>query len=135
MSIATILHQNRRAIVSVAPDSPARDAARLLAGHRIGALLVLDAAGRVVGLLSESDIVRAVAERPQGLAGLRVAALMRRDLVMVGPDTAIPAAIEMLAEGSQRHLPVVDPRGGLIAVLGLQDLLGQRAPDASTLVH
>lgn len=126
MSIATVLHHKGNAVIAVRPDTPARDAAQLLAGHGIGVLLVTDGAGRVLGLLSEADIVRAVAVRPRGVAGLDAAALMVRDPLTIGPEASIPAAIDLIAESDQRHLPVVDGAGALIGVLGLQDLVQHR---------
>ncbi|WP_203076889.1 CBS domain-containing protein [Falsiroseomonas ponticola] len=125
-SVANVLRHKGNAVISVRPDTTAGDAARLLAGHGIGALLVRDGAGGILGLLSEADIVRAVAVRPRGVAGLDVAALMLRDPVLVGPDTSIPAAIELLADGAQRHLPVVDGGGVLVGILGLADLVHHR---------
>ncbi len=128
MSIAHVLRHKGNAVITVRPDTSAGDAARLLAGHGIGVLLVRDDGGAILGLLSESDIVRAVAARPRGVAGLDVAALMLRDPLLVRPETSIPVAIDLLAEGGQRHLPVVDAGGALVGILGLADLVRHRAP-------
>lgn len=127
-SVAQVLRHKGNAVITVRPDTSAADAARLLAGHGIGVLLVSDDGGTILGLLSESDIVRAVAVRPRGVAGLDVAALMLPDPLLVGPETPIPVAIDLLAEGIQRHLPVVDDGGVLVGILGLADLVRHRAP-------
>ena len=61
MTVASILKDKGGAVVSVKPQDPIAGVARLLAGHGIGAVLVLDPAGALLGILSERDIVRGLA--------------------------------------------------------------------------
>jgi CBS domain-containing protein len=109
-------------------ESPVAEAARLIAAHRIGAVVVQDRGGNAIGLLSEFDIVRIVAERRAGIRGLAAEDAMRRTPISVLPDTSVADAIAMMADGDLRHLPVCTRDGRLLGLVGLRDLLRHR-PD------
>jgi CBS domain-containing protein len=126
MTVAAVLRQKGDAVISVTPETTLSEAAILIASRRIGAVMVLDAAGDVVGILSERDIVRCVAERATGLAGLLVQDLMTRNVVMVGPETPVDAAMEIMDEGYFRHLPVCTPEGRLLGIVSIRDLVKHR---------
>lgn len=126
MSIAAVLRHKGSAVVSVTPEASVADAARIIASRRIGAVMVVDQAQRVVGILSERDIVRVVAERPTGIHGLAVQELMTRDVVMVGPETPVDAAMEIMDQGYFRHLPVCTPEGALLGIVSIRDLVKHR---------
>ncbi len=126
MTIAAVLRQKGNNVISVGPDTPVVEVARMIAGRRIGAVMVLDAAGRVLGILSERDIVRALATRAEGIVGLVAEQLMTREVVMIGPDTPVDAALQIMDEGYFRHLPVVDPDGTLLGLVSVRDLVRHR---------
>jgi CBS domain-containing protein len=123
MSVAAVLRQKGKSIVSVTPDTPVVEAAKTIASQRIGALVVLDPTDRVVGIISERDICRVVAERAEGAAGLKVQDLMTRGVVMISPDTPVQAAMEIMDEGYFRHLPVCDAEGKLLGLVSIRDLV------------
>jgi CBS domain-containing protein len=112
-----------RATLAVTPESPAAEAARLIATRRIGAIPVQDRHGRLVGLLSEHDIVRIVAHRAQGLRGLAVEEVMTRDPIAVHPDTTAESALELMQSRDLRHLPVCSHDGRLLGLVGPGDLV------------
>jgi CBS domain-containing protein len=124
MTIATVLKDKGSAVISVAPETPIPDVARTIASRRIGAAVVLEPAGQVVGILSERDVVKAVAER--GASALELAArdLMTRDVTMVAPETPVDAAMEIMDKGYFRHLPVCTKAGELI--VSIRDLVKYR---------
>jgi CBS domain-containing protein len=122
MTIAVVLRQKGPHVVSVAPDTPVVEVARILDERRIGAVMVLDPRGRVLGILSERDIVRALARRAEGIAGLDAETLMTREVVMVRPDTPVEAALRIMDEGYFRHLPVVGADGVLLGLVSVRDL-------------
>jgi len=126
MSIATVLRQKGADVISVTPETPLAEAVRLIASRRIGAVVVLDRGGHVVGILSERDVVRVVAERAAGIRGLAVEDLMTREVVMVGPETPVEAAMEIMDEGYFRHLPVCTPEGRLLGIVSIRDLVKHR---------
>jgi CBS domain-containing protein len=126
MTIAAVLRQKGNNVISVAPETPVVEVARMITGRRIGAVMVLDAAHRVLGILSERDIVRALATRAEGIVGLTADQLMTREVVMVGPDTPVDAALHIMDEGYFRHLPVVDAEGKLLGLVSVRDLVRHR---------
>ncbi|WP_270936372.1 CBS domain-containing protein [Falsiroseomonas oryzae] len=107
----------------VTPESPAAEAARLIARRRIGAVPVQDRAGRLVGLVSEHDIVRVVASRALGLRGLAVEEVMDREPATVCPETSPEMAMELMQRRDLRHLPVCGADGQLLGLVGLADLI------------
>jgi CBS domain-containing protein len=110
-------------MLSVTPESPAAEAARLIASRGLGAIPVRDRLGRLVGLISEHDIVRVVAFRAQGLRGLAVEDVMTREIVTVHPDTEPKTALELMRSRDLRHLPVCTPEGHLLGLVAPGDLL------------
>lgn len=108
---------------AVSPEEPAAEAARLLASRRIGAVPVQDRAGRVVGLVSEHDIVRVIASRAMGLRGLAVEEVMTREPITVRPGIPAETALELMRARDLRHLPICCEEGRLLGLLGLGDLL------------
>ncbi len=123
MSITITAVPAARAMLSVTPESPAAEAARLIASRGLGAIPVRDREGRLVGLISEHDIVRVVAFRAQGLRGLAVEDVMTRDPVIVHPDTEPKTALELMRSRDLRHLPVCTPEGRLLGLIAPGDLL------------
>ncbi|MEN9498494.1 MAG: hypothetical protein RIS83_313 [Pseudomonadota bacterium] len=123
MSIKSVLRQKGNAAISVTPETPVVEIARIMAARRIGAVLVVNAAGAVVGILSERDIVKAVADRRNGIRCLAAEELMTREVIMVGPDTPVEAALEIMDQGYFRHLPVCDDKGDLLGIVSIRDLV------------
>ena len=126
MTIAAVLRTKGHDVISVAPDTPVAEVTRLIQSRRIGAVLVRDGHGRVLGIISERDIVRALATRNGGIEGLAAEALMTREVIMVGPATPVDAALQIMDEGYFRHLPVVDAEGGLLGLVSVRDLVRHR---------
>jgi CBS domain-containing protein len=108
---------------ALTPEEPAAEAARLIATRRVGAVPVQDRAGRLVGLVSEHDIVRVVASRAMGLRGLAVEEVMTRDLITIRPGTPPETALELMQRRELRHLPVCCEEGRLLGLVGLSDLV------------
>ncbi|MGH7279609.1 MAG: CBS domain-containing protein [Candidatus Rokuibacteriota bacterium] len=121
MNIAALLATKGPNVVTVAPDASVRQALALLAEHNIGALVVVDAAGAPVGILSERDIVRAAA-RDESVFGRTVSGLMTRDVVVGGPHDDLVAVGSTMTEKRIRHLPVVD-RGRLVGIVSIGDVV------------
>jgi CBS domain-containing protein len=126
MTIAVVLRQKGSHVISVSPDTPVVEVAKMITSRRIGAVMVLDREQRVLGILSERDLVRALATRADGIVGLVAEQLMTREVIMVGPDTPVDAALQIMDEGYFRHLPVVDGEGKLLGLVSVRDLARHR---------
>lgn len=107
---------------ALTPEAPAAEAARMIAARGVGSVPVQDRHGRVVGLVSERDIVRVVASRSLGLRGLSVEEVMTREPVAVRPETPRETALELMRRVGLRHLPVCCAEGRLVGLMGLEDV-------------
>ena len=105
------------------PEEPAAEAARMIVSRSIGAVPVQDSAGRLVGLVSERDIVRVIASRAMGLRGLAVEEVMTRDPITLRPGTPPETALELMQTRGVGHLPVCSEEGRLLGLVGLSDLV------------
>lgn len=114
-----------RPVIAVGPAASLRCAAQVMMRHRTGSTVVLEG-DDLVGMLTERDILRAVAEGVD-LDGARVEELMTRDVVTVGPDWEVYEATSEMAARRIRHLVVTDGTG-VLGVLSVRDILlaGQR---------
>jgi CBS domain-containing protein len=127
--ISSILKGKGTDVVSVAPADPVLAVARVLTERGIGAALVRDAAGRMLGIISERDIVRGMANQGQGTTQLPTERLMTRDLVTVTPQTSVTEAMELMTRRRVRHLPVMAD-GELVGLVSIGDLVKARIDEA-----
>ncbi len=95
----------------------------MIVSRSIGAVPVQDSAGRLVGLVSERDIVRVIASRAMGLRGLAVEEVMTRDPITLRPGTPTETALELMQTRGVGHLPVCSEEGRLLGLVGLSDLV------------
>jgi len=121
MNIASVLASKGVRVVTIGPDASIRQALSLLAEHNIGAVVVVDAVSRPVGILSERDIVRA-ASRDEGVFALKVAAIMTRQVILGSPSDDLSSVGSTMIERRIRHLPVVDA-GKLVGIVSIGDIV------------
>lgn len=134
----------QRQVVTLRPEMSAREAERVLVGHRIGGAPVVDDAGRVVGVLTQSDLVRLDAEPPSAAAAgaffsdvadyrdlatlpagehlVPVASVMSRDVLSIAPDASLEEAARRMRERRVHRLLVIED-GVLRGVVSALDLL------------
>ena len=122
MSLKGILAGKDGRIICIEPSADIAAAAKLLSAHHIGALVVRDADGGVVGILSERDIVRTMAD--VGSAGLQapVAQIMTRNVSTCDVNDSISSLMERMTEGKFRHMPVFD-KDRLVGLVSIGDVL------------
>ncbi len=125
MTVAAVLKQKGNAIISVAPDATIQDVAELITSRRIGALVVTDADQRIVGIVSERDVVKAIAVHKAAALTMTATQLMTRNPVTASLDTTVDEAMQIMDSGCFRHLPVVDD-GRLIGIISVRDLVKYR---------
>jgi CBS domain-containing protein len=121
MQISTILASKGSTVVTITPDHPIRDAVRLLVEKRIGAVVVVDATGRPIGIVSERDIVNAVA-RNEAQFGESVQTIMTTDVIIAQPGDDLKAVSQTMTVNRFRHLPVMD-HGELVGIISIGDVV------------
>lgn len=128
MTIATILMEKGHAVVTIEATARLADAVGLLDAKGIGALLVMDGQ-QVAGVLSERDVVRALARGGAESLGRPVSALMSAPVVTVAPTDSVESAMALMTERRFRHLPVVEG-GALVGIVSIGDLVKCRIDEA-----
>jgi CBS domain-containing protein len=125
MTVKTILAAKGGDIVTIEPGADLATAAKLLSKHRIGAVLIQGAGGRIAGILSERDIVRVLSEQGAAALALQVGQVMTRNVATCGEDESIASIMEKMTAGKFRHMPVVS-KGQLVGVVSIGDVVKQR---------
>lgn len=125
MFVSDILAHKGDRVISMAPGDGLADAIATLSARRIGALLVLDAAGTMVGILSERDVLHAMARDGAAALNRKVSDVMTASVVTCGPEASIEHVMQTMTERRFRHLPVVsDDR--LCGVISIGDVVRLR---------
>src|ERR1700691_2671837 len=125
MTVSIILAGKGREVVTIEPGASLADAVLLLAEKRIGAALILGADRRIAGIISERDVVRALAEGGVAALDLPVSRTMTRKVETCNEGEAVSSIMERMTTGKFRHMPVVD-QGRLIGIISIGDLVKHR---------
>ncbi len=125
MSVASILKSKGTNIITTKVGDSVSHASSVLANNKIGAVLVLDEAGNLAGILSERDIVTALAGSGSGCLIVNVEDLMTSDVFVCEPGDSTDDILMMMTDKRIRHLPVVD-NGELLGVISIGDVVKER---------
>ncbi len=112
-------------VVTITSNATVTDAVKLLADKRIGALIVTDE-GKLVGILSERDIVRELGKQGASVLSGPVSGLMTRKVSTCVTGDDARTVLERMTEGRFRHLPVVDADGNLLGIISIGDAVSAR---------
>lgn len=125
-TIAEVLNRKGHTVAATLPSESVATAARLLTEKRIGALVVRDRRGKLVGILSERDIVRAVATQGADALDLAVEELMTKEVKTCRPTDTVKDLMQMMTLRRHRHVPVCDDAGDLVGVMSIGDAVKAR---------
>ena len=128
MTVLSILSEKGREVATVAPERTLAEAAALLSERRIGALVVTGPAQDVAGILSERDIVHAIARHGAAALDEPVSRFMTARVQTCRDDTTINAVMETMTAGKFRHMPVVDG-GRLCGIISIGDVVKRRVAE------
>ncbi len=123
--VANLLKGKGEAVFSIRPQSTLKDAVMELRDKKIGALIVRDASGTLVGILSERDIVRKLADTPGETLPKKVEDIMTTSVEVCAPGDTLMSVLRRMTAGHFRHMPVVDG-GSLIGMLTIGDVINYR---------
>ncbi len=107
-TVQRILDGKTGSVISIRPQETLATAVGVLRDHSIGALMVTDSSGALVGILSERDIVRKLAETPGETLPQKVQDVMTQSVETCRPDEPLISALRRMTDGRFRHMPVVD---------------------------
>lgn len=131
MSVSAMLEGKPKAIVTVSPDDTVTNVARLLAKHRIGAVIVCNKSGGVEGILSERDIVRDIASDGPEALNARVSHCMTSKVKSCTMDDSIDHVMAIMTENHFRHMPVVE-NGKLVGIISIGDVVKRKIQQAES---
>jgi CBS domain-containing protein len=122
MNVATILKAKGRSVTTARPDQSLSEVASKLSSRKIGAVVVVGESGAVAGIISERDVIRAIAERGAAALDMQVSRFMTRDVVTCSETSLVDEMMEMMTSGRFRHLPVVED-GALVGIVSIGDVV------------
>ena len=125
MIVKSILSVKGGEVISIEPTATLDTAVKTLAEHKIGALLVLGPDRRVIGILSERDIVRVLAERGASVLSQPLAQVMTRKVITCSQSDSVGVLMERMTTGKFRHLPVIEDEQ-VIGVVSIGDVVKHR---------
>jgi CBS domain-containing protein len=125
MRISDVLGRKGSLVATVRPTTTINDALDKLAEHNIGALVVTNADGAIVGIVSERDIVRALPERGAEILAAEVSEIMTATVVTADPHTDVVDAMRSMTDKRVRHLPVLEGEE-LVGIVSIGDIVKNR---------
>ncbi len=129
MTVAAILSEKGRDVVTATPDQTVGEICAVLTEMKIGAIVVHDPDDAIVGILSERDIVHVIASNGTDALVMPVKSVMTAKVMTCSEDETIIAVMERMTRGRFRHMPVVRD-GALIGVVSIGDLVKFRIEQA-----
>jgi CBS domain-containing protein len=127
MTVAHILAEKGSFVVTVQPERTLDDAIHLLADKSIGALVVCDTEGHVAGILSERDIVHALARQGAAALDAPISSHMSANLATCHRETTDGEIMRLMTDGRFRHMPVCE-NGKLVGLVSIGDVVKRRLP-------
>jgi CBS domain-containing protein len=132
--IEHILYGKGHEVATIGPDASVAEAVALLREHNVGALVVVDAESRIAGILSERDIVRALAEETIDQTAIlerQVSDLMTSEVATCGSRSSVNDLMRIMTDRRIRHVPVVDD-GDLNGIVSIGDVVKSRIGELET---
>lgn len=122
MNVAAILKDKGQKVATASGDVPLEEIARRLSARRIGAIVVVGADGRLQGIISERDIIRAVADRGAASLAEPVSRSMTKNVITCSRSDSIDEIMSKMTKGRFRHLPVVEDNS-LVGIVSIGDVV------------
>lgn len=129
MQIDNILQSKGPVVYTVPSTASVAEAVRTLNERRIGAVVVVDGAGAVAGILSERDIVRHLSDDPQKLLAAPVSSIMTKTVITCTRETSVSQLMEQMTRYRIRHIPIVDG-ASLVGIVSIGDVVKRKIEEA-----
>ncbi len=125
VSVRSILEVKGRNVVTIGPNMTLAEAARVLEENRIGAVVVVGMEGRIVGIFTERDVVRAIARSAGEALTKPVSSVMTSNVHRCNEQTTVNELMEMMSSHRFRHVPV-EEQGRLCGIVSIGDVVKSR---------
>lgn len=122
MNVASLLKAKGRAVATAAAETPLLGIVDKLAEKRIGAIVIVNERGEVIGIVSERDIVRACASVGAAALERPASEFMTRNVVTCGEGKTVEELMEVMTKGRFRHVPIVDGEN-LVGIISIGDVV------------
>jgi CBS domain-containing protein len=122
MNISQILKAKGRAVATARPDSTVSEIIIKLAQKKIGAIVIVGDNGEVVGILSERDVIRRLAERGEAALKEPVSQSMTSSVISCQETSTLEEMMELMTQGRFRHVPVIED-GALVGIVSIGDIV------------
>lgn len=129
MNVATILGDKGREVVTANADVSLLEIAKTLREHSIGCIVVSDGKDGIAGIVSERDLVRAIADSGTDVLKFPVSKIMTKKVITCRKSDTIHTIMAAMTDGRFRHMPVVED-GKLIGVISIGDVVRLRIAEA-----
>jgi len=129
MSVEAILKNKGRNVFTIRPEHSVAEAAALMSAKKVGVAMVCDAKARVVGVVSERDIVNGVTQYGKGVVDMPVRNIMTSPVVSCQPTDTVKKVMEVMTERRIRHLPVIE-NDELVGIVSIGDAVNFRLKEA-----
>ena len=131
MLIGEVLRRKGRDVATVAPEATISEVLELLARHGVGALVVSSDGSTVAGIISERDVVRALAADGRDVVARSAAQVMTREVVTCSETATIDQLMDEMTERRFRHVPVTED-GRLVGIVSIGDVVNARVRTLET---
>ena len=125
MTIAAILKHKGHEVITMDPTALVPEVSETLTAHRIGAVLITDSAGQLLGIVSERDIVNSIAANGARTLEMTAGQLMTRAVHLSHPEMTVDEAMRKMTIGRIRHLPVIHD-GAVVGMISIGDVVKAR---------
>ena len=124
MMVQELLAANNSVVVTVSPTATLAEAARTMVDYRIGTVVVADDAERLLGIVTERDLTKAIVDYAVGLVEQRVEDVMTHPVVTCAPHESVVKALYMMNSRHIRHIPILN-RDRLAGMISIRDVTGK----------
>lgn len=128
MRVSDVLRDKGSNVVTVKPEIDVRTLVGMLAEHRVGAIVVSADGRTIAGIVSERDVVRALAARGEAVLAEPVSTIMTSDVQTCTPEANIDELMRTMTAGRFRHLPVVVDQA-LVGIVSIGDVVKRRVDE------
>ncbi|MCX7789159.1 MAG: CBS domain-containing protein [Chloroflexaceae bacterium] len=131
--VRRLLQEKTKGVWSIAPDRTVEEGVRVMAEHDVGALLVV-VQGRLVGIVTERDVVRKVVLPGRNPATTPIAEIMTERVLYVRPDQTVEECMALMTDKHLRHLPVLED-GRILGIVSIRDVVADLIAEKSFIIE